>query len=202
MKIIKAIITGVVLTTVVSCSSLDVRDLPSKENAGSAESTRSPDSQKKGFGSIGIYSPGDPLRGDLMLEQSLSEALYKRRVRNLTSSLLLPGSQNRSIGTVVKMLKRDNFEALLIIKNLNVVTESSRSPSGTVGNDGRETLILQKEINPLRTLTAQIEFIDLKSKNTVWTGDLTFKDANALPILIEKTADGIANHLANKNLIP
>ncbi len=201
MKIIKALITGIVLTTVVSCSSLEVNDLP-KSTSIQSESTRGVDSQKKGYGSIGIYSSGDKLRGDLLLEESLSNALYKRKIRNLTSSLILSGSESRTLPPVVKVLKRDNFEALLVIKKLEISSESSRSPNATVGNDNRETLILKKQPEPLRTLSAQIEFIDLKSKNTVWSGELTFQDVNSLSLLIQKTADGIASHLAAKNLIP
>lgn len=201
MKILKALTIGIVLTTVVSCSSLEVQDNPLK---GTTDSTglRQPGSELKPYGSIGIYSSGDKLRGDSMLEESLSNTLHQRKIRNLTSSLVLPGSQTRAIGPVVKLLKKDNFEALLIIKNLNIVSETPRSPNGTIGNQSRETLLLKKEAQPLRTLTAELEFIDLKSKNTVWTGQLTFQDTTALPMLIQKTADGIATYLAGKNLIP
>ncbi|NBX69797.1 MAG: hypothetical protein EBR01_12650 [Proteobacteria bacterium] len=201
MKILKALTIAIVLTTVVSCSSLEVQEPPTKPAAG-FENPRQPDSQKRVYESLGIYSSGDKLRGDSMLEASLADALYRRKIRNITSSIVLPGAQTRAIGPVVKVLKKDNFEALLIIKNLNIVSESSRSPSGTVGNDGRSTLLINKEPQPLRILTAELEFIDLKSKNTVWTGQLTFQDTNSLPVLIEKTAIGIADYLANKQLIP
>lgn len=200
MKIFKAFTIGIVLTTVVSCSSLDIRELP-KNSKETATHNRGLDSQKKSYESIGIYSPGDKLRGDLMLEDSLSDSLYKKKIRNITSSRIVKGSENRALGPVVKILKRDNFEALLIIKNLEVASTSFRSPDGTVGNNIRGSLLLKKESQPLRTLTAQIEFIDLKSKNTLWTGELTFQDANNLPMLIQKTAEGITEYLSKKNFI-
>jgi hypothetical protein len=201
MKIIKAIVTGVVLTTVVSCSSLEMSEVQTS-TAPKMEAGRMPDSQKKGYTSIGIYSSGDKLKGDSYLEESLSNELYKKKIRNLTSSLILPGNEQRALKPVVKILKRDNFEAVLVIKQLEIASETNRAPSGTVGNESRETLILKKESHPLRTLTAQIDFIDLKTTATVWSGSLTFQDASSLPILIQKTAEGIADQLAQKNLIP
>ncbi len=201
MKIIKAIVTGIVLTTVVSCSSLEVNELPSK-GTPSAQTTRLPDSQKKPYSSIGIFSPGDNLRGDLLLEQSLSDAFYKKKIRTLTSSLLLKNNEQRELKPVMKILKRDKFEALLVIKNLQIATETNRSPNATVGSTERETLLLKKSSQPLRTLTAQIDFVDLNNQKAIWSGVLTFQDANSLPLLIQKTADGIANYLENKNLVP
>lgn len=201
MKILKAIITGVVLTTVVSCTSMEVSDLPIKESQ-KATSARLPNSEANAIHSIGIFSPGDKLRGDLLLEQSLSDALYKKKVRNLTSSLLLKNNESRELKPIVKLLKRDKFEALMVIKNLDIASDSLRSPNATVGNTERETLVLQKDAQPLRTLTAQIDFIDLKSQKTLWSGELTFQDANSLPMLIQKTADGIVKYLEAKQLLP
>jgi hypothetical protein len=201
MKIIKALVTGIVLTTVVSCSSLEVSEIQTSATQ-KMNANRMPDSQKKGYGSIGIYSSGDKLKGDIFLEESLSNELYKKKIRNLTSSLILPGNEQRALKPVVKILKRDNFEAMLVIKQLEIASENNRAPSGTVGNDSRDTLILKKESHPLRTLTAQIDFIDLKTTSTVWSGTLTFQDASSLPALIQKTAEGIAAHLTHKNLIP
>ena len=204
MNLIKIITTGIVLTTVVSCSSLEISDntlAPQKASAVSV-SPRSLDSQEKHYASVGIYSSGDKLKGDLLLEESLSDALYKKKVRNLTSSLILPGNETRSLPPVVKVLKRDSFEALLVIKQLEITSTSLRAPSSTIGNFTRETLVLQKQTEPLKTLSAKIEFIDLKTKNTVWSGTLTFQDASSLPLLIQKTADGIVDHLSRNNLLP
>lgn len=201
MKILKALITGIVLTTVVSCTSMEVTELPIKE-AQKSNSTRLPTSEVNVVRSIGIFSPGDKLRGDLLLEQSLSDALYKKKVRNLTSSLLLKNNESRELKPVIKLLKRDKFEALMVIKNLDIASDSIRSPNATIGNTERETLIIQKDSQPLRTLTAQIDFIDLKTQKTLWSGELTFKDTNSLPLLIQKTADGIVKHLESKQLLP
>ena len=90
----------------------------------------------------------------------------------------------------------------LVIKQLEITSTSLRAPSSTIGNFTRETLVLQKQTEPLKTLSAKIEFIDLKTKNTVWSGTLTFQDASSLPLLIQKTADGIVDHLSRKNLLP
>lgn len=136
-----------------------------------------------------------------MLEQSLSDALYKKKIRNLTSSMMLKNNENRELKPVVRLLKRDKFEALMVIKNLDIASESTRTPSATVGNTERETLLLQKTAQPLRTLSAQIDFIDLNNQKTLWSGVLTFQDANALPILIQKTADGIVKYLESRKLI-
>ena len=201
MKILKALITGIVLTTVVSCTSMEVTELPIKE-AQKSNSTRLPTSEVNVVRSIGIFSPGDKLRGDLLLEQSLSDALYKKKVRNLTSSLLLKNNESRELKPVIKLLKRDKFEALMVIKNLDIASDSIRSPNATIGNSEIETLIIQKDSHPLRTLTAQIDFIDLKTQRTLWSGELTFKDTNSLPLLIQKTADGIVKHLESKQLLP
>jgi hypothetical protein len=201
MKLIKALSIGMVLTTLVSCSSLDINDLPA--GAGrKVGSIDTPSTPVKPYQSVGIYSPGDKLRGDLLLEQALSDVFYQKKMRTLTSSLMLPGTESRELPPVVKILKRDKFEALLIIKKLEIVSEATRSPSGTIGNNQRGTLLNEEKMQPLRTLTAEIEFVDLKSKNTVWSGNLTFQDTEALPILIQKTADGIANYLTGKSLVP
>ncbi|MBM4303115.1 MAG: hypothetical protein FJ112_02175 [Deltaproteobacteria bacterium] len=201
MKIFKILSIGIVLTTVVSCSSLEVVEVPVK-GAPSNEVVRLPSSQTKSFRSIGIYSPGDPLRGDLMLEQSLSDALYRKKIRNLTSSMLLKQSDSRELKPVMKLLKKDKFEALLVIKELEIITEVTRSPSATVGNTERGTLLLPKTSQPLTILTAKIEFIDLSNQRPLWSGVLTFQDTHSLPLLIDKTADGIAKYLETKQLIP
>jgi hypothetical protein len=201
MKIFKLLSIGVVLTTVVSCSSLEVTEVPIK-GAPSPEAARLPNSQTKPFTSIGIYSPGDQLRGDLILEQSLSDAFYRKKIRTLTSSMLLKQSESRDLKPVVKLLKKDKFEALLVIKELEISTEASRSPSATVGNTERETFVLPKTSQPLKTLTAKIDFIDLSTQRPLWSGVLTFQDTHSLPLLIEKTAEGIAKYLETKQLVP
>lgn len=200
MKIIKALVTGIVLTTVVSCSSLEINDNPSQASI-QPQTIAAPHSRFHPYQSIGIYSDGDPLRGNILLEESLSDAFHKKHIRNLTARHLFPAGDTRPLGPIVKRLKQDNFEAILVIKNLDILSEPVRTPNGTVANSSRSSLAHRQIVQPLRTLTAEIEFIDLSTQNKVWSGVLTFKEASTLPLLIEKTAEGIALHLRAQNII-
>ncbi len=200
MKIIKALVTGIVLTTVVSCSSLEINDNPSQASVRPETIPAAP-SRSQPYQSIGIYSDGDPLRGNILLEESLSDAFHKKHIRNLTASHLFPAGDTPSLAPIVKRLKQDNFEAILVIKNLDILSQPLRTPNGTVANSSRSSLSHKQIVQPFRTLTAEIEFIDLSTQNKVWSGVLTFKDASSLPLLIEKTAEGIALHLRTQNII-
>lgn len=209
MKPIQGILLLSVFSTMVSCSSFRLEKTategsPFQAIAGGPKSLskeRLPSSQVQPYQSIGIYSSGNPIQGDLLLENELSDVLYQRKIRTLTAQHLLPGADTRSLAPVVKLLRQRNFEALLVIRNLDLAAEPAGSPGGTTAVVDRGSFVLPPRFRPLRTLTATIDFVDLKQNEVLWSGTLTFQKPSDLKELIRKTAENISDYLEANRLI-
>jgi hypothetical protein len=190
---IKTILVGILALTLSACSTFKIVE--------NSESPRTPAAIPVAYSSIGVLSSGEHINDSALLEAKLSNALYEARVRNLTASILFPGTLEKPVDNMLRVLKRENIAALLHIKNLNI--EAQTYTSSNLYQVGQKTKPVDTSITavPLYTMGAELELIDVNTKAVVWSGRVEYEDSTLLPLLLEKTAEKIVENLEQRKYL-
>ena len=190
---IKISILGVLALTLSACSTFRISENPT--------GLRTPAAVPPAYSSIGVLSSGEHINDSALLESKLSNALFEAKVRNLTATILFPGTLEKPISSMLRVLKRENVASLLHIKNLTIDAKTySSSNLSQIGQKARPVETVVSAI-PLHTMAAELELIDVNTNTVVWSGRMEYEDSTVLPLLLEKTAEKIVEDLERRKLI-